>query len=1052
MRYLLFAMLYCTLASPAAAQQPTDSSALATYFAPLKYRNIGPFRGGRSVAATGVTGDPLTYYMGTTGGGVWKTTDAGQHWENISDGFFSTGSVGAVAVSKSNPQVVYVGMGEHAPRGVMTSHGDGVYKSTDGGKTWTHLGLKETQHISRIVIHPDNPDVVYVAAQGQLYGPNEERGVYRSTDGGKTWERTLYVNDLTGASELSMDLSNPQVLYAAMWHHQRLPWQVVSGGPGSGLYKSTDGGSTWNELTEGLPAEKGKMAISVSQSNPDKVYALIESDSEQEKGGLFLSGDAGATWTRVSKDHRLVQRAWYYLEVFADPTNENVVYVLSASPLRSIDGGKTWEALSGSHGDYHDLWINPANPRNLCIANDGGAAISFDYGESWSTQDNMPTGQFYRINADNQYPYRIYAGQQDNTSVSIASQSLGGGGISASDWTASAGGESAFLAFDPDDPRYVLGGSYLGTIEILDNVSRASTNIMAAPIQYLGRAASDMKYRFNWNAPIIRSQHEPETYYHASQHVLRTRDRGQTWEEASPDLTRNQKDKQVKGGGPYTVEAVGAENYGTISYVTASPHEAGVIWVGTDDGNVQLTRNGGATWTNVTPKDLEECLVNAIEVSPHAPGTAYIATTRYKFNDHTPRLLKTEDYGNSWTDITGNLPYGAYTRVVREDTERPNLLFAGTEAGIYASRDGGTEWQKFNLNLPVTPITDLMIAHDDLIVATSGRAFWVLDDLELVRQYRDTPESLTLYQAAATIIGAGGSALDGNESDGTDPTEGVNPASGVVLYYYLPEAMDSTEVTLTIQDAGGEVVRVLSSQPETVEQFPGGPPKPVTLPVKQGLNRQVWDLRHAPLEAAPTAYIEGSFRGHKVSPGVYTATLRSGDHEVTTEVIVEENPLYDLTAEDYANYDTFMQQASANLNEMHRLVNDARRVHEQLTGLSDQLGKSEQQELKQEADQLLADLTAWDEKMVQRKSQAYDDVENFENKFTANYLFVINHAESGLPRVNQPTRDRLAELNEEWSRLGARGRELLGTRVPALNQKLWEAGIGALMMPVRVKK
>lgn len=1036
------------------AQSQNSTTNLTTYFQPLKYRNIGPHRGGRSVTATGIAGDPLTYYMGTTGGGVWKTSDAGQHWHNISDGYFGTGSVGAVAVAKSNPRIVYVGMGEHAPRGVMTSHGDGVYKSTDAGKTWTHLGLNQTHHVSRIVIHPDNPDIVFVAAQGQLYGPNEVRGIYRSLNGGKSWERVLYINELTGASELSMDLSNPQVLYAAMWHHQRLPWQVVSGGRGSGFYKSVDGGTTWNELTDGLPEEKGKLAISVSQSNPDKVYALVESDSQQEKGGLFVSEDAGAKWTRISKDHRLIQRAWYYLEVFADPTNENVVYVLSASPLRSIDGGKTWETLSGTHGDYHDLWINPDNPRNLCIANDGGAAISFNYGESWSTQDNMPTGQFYRINTDNQFPYRIYSGQQDNTSVSIANRSLDGSGITESDWTASAGGESAFLAFDPDDPRYVLGGSYLGTIEVLDNRSRTSTNIMAAPIQYLGRAASDMKYRFNWNAPIVRSRHEPDTYYHAAQHLLRTRDLGSTWEEISPDLTRNQQDKQIKGGGPYTVEAVGAENYGTISYVTDSPHEAGVIWVATDDGYVQLTRDGGESWTNVTPPGLEECLINAIDVSPHDTGTVFIATTRYKFNDHTPRLYKTTDYGSSWTDITSNLPPEAYTRVVRQDTERKELLFAGTEAGLYLSFDGGERWERFNLNLPVTPITDLKVDHDDLIVATSGRAIWVLDDLELLRQYRTGNTDLTLYKPALAMLGNGRSALNDTDPDftGTDPAEGVNPATGAVLYYQLPEERDSSVLTLTIKDTDGKVVRTFSSKPEKIEQFPGGPPAPKALSTVTGLNRFVWDLRHATMVAAPTAYIEGSFRGYKVAPGNYTIVLESAGQEVSTTLTVEANPLYELTAADYAEYGTFMQAAQGQLNEMHTLVNELQKVKNDLTELTTRLDQSGRNELSVATQALLDELKAWDEQMVQRKSQAYDDVENFENKFTANYLFAINQAESSLPRINQPTRERISELNDTWQNLKAVGEELLYTRVPALNEKLWAVGIGAVRTPPRVKK
>ncbi len=1055
MRSLLFFLLFTCASGAGFSQAIQDTSELTEFFSPLKYRNIGPFRGGRSVTATGVVNDPLTYYMGTTGGGVWKTSDAGQRWENISDGYFTTGSVGAVAVSRSNPQVVYVGMGEHAPRGVMTTHGDGVYKSTDAGKTWTHLGLEETHHISRIVIHPDNPDVVYVAAQGQLFGPNEERGVYRSTDGGTTWERLLYVNDLTGAAELSMDLNNPQVLYAAMWEHQRLPWQVVSGGEGSGLYKSTDGGTTWTEMTEGLPEEKGKMAISVSQSNPNKVYALIESDSNAGKGGLFVSTDAGDSWTRVSDDHRLIQRAWYYIEVFADPTNENVVYVLSATPYRSIDGGKTWEGLDGTHGDYHDLWINPDNPRNLCIANDGGAAISFNYGDTWSTQDNMPTGQFYRINVDNSFPYRIYGGQQDNTSVAISSRELGSSGISSSSWKASAGGESAFLAFDPDDPRYVLGGSYLGTIEVLDNRSGASTNIMAAPIQYLGRPSSDMKYRFNWNAPIIWSRHEANTYYHGSQILLRTRDMGKSWEEASPDLTRNQKDKQGNGGGPYTNEAVGAENYGTISYITDAPEEAGVIWVGTDDGYVQLTRDGGKNWTNVTPKGLEECLVNAIEVSPHDPATAYIATTRYKFNDLTPRIFKTTNYGKSWTDITGNIPTGAYTRVIREDTERRDLLFAGTEAGVYVSFDGGKAWEKFNLNLPVTPITDLMVAHDDLIVATSGRAFWVLDDLELVRQYQQPAGKMKLYTPVPVTLVNSGSALDGSDPDfdGTHALEGVNPATGAVLYYYLPESKDSTEVTLTIKNAQGDVVRILRSNKDTdAEVYGGGPPADPSLPDAAGLNRFVWDLRYSSLVGAPTAYIEGSFRGHKVSPGTYTVELAQGGQTTTTEVVVKPNPLYDLEEADYADYDSFMSQAEAGINAMHTLVNELLDVQDRLKAVMQAMPKGREDGLQAEAKQLLQDLEAWDESMIQRKSQAYDDVENFPNKFTANYLFALNHAESAIPRVNTPTRERLSELDKEWGDLQAKGNELLRTRVPALNKKLWDAGYGALGNPKVVKK
>ena len=527
-------------------------------FKPLKWRNIGPFRGGRSVTAAGVIGDINTYYMGTTGGGVWKTDDLGTTWFNVSDGYFSTGSVGAIAVAENDPNLVFVGMGEHAPRGVMTHHGDGVYKSTDAGKTWKKCGLELTQHISRIVIHPKDPNIVFVAAQGSLYSKSTERGIYKSTDGGSTWNKVLYVDENTGCAELSMDMNNPLILYAAMWEHGRLPWKVISGGPGSGLYKSTDGGITWTKMKDGLPTEMGKMAIAVCRSNSDRVYALIEGNSETSNKGLYVSSDAGKNWSHVSSDHRLVQRAWYYTEVFTDPKDEFTLYVLSAPALRSIDGGKSWENIDGAHGDYHDLWINPNNPKNMAMADDGGVSITLNHGKTWSTQSNMPTAQLYRINVDNGFPYKIYAGQQDNSSVVIASRELGSGGITRESWTYSAGGESAFLAFDPDNPRYVMGGSYLGTVEVLDTEAKAGTNVMAAPIQYLGRDAKDMKYRFNWNAPIIWSKHEPGTFYHGAQVLLRTRDMGKTWTEASPDLTRNEKEKQGKGGGPYTNEAVAA--------------------------------------------------------------------------------------------------------------------------------------------------------------------------------------------------------------------------------------------------------------------------------------------------------------------------------------------------------------------------------------------------------------------------------------------------------------------------------------------------------------
>lgn len=1017
-------------------------------FKPLKWRSIGPFRGGRSNCATGVVGDPRTYYMGTTGGGVWKTEDMGLTWRNVSDGFFKTGTIGAVAVAESDPNVVYVGMGEHAVRGVMTSSGDGVYKSTDSGKTWKKIGLDETRHISRIVIDPKNPNIVLVAAQGALYAPNKDRGIFKSIDGGKTWKNVLFVDEKTGAAELSMDMTNPRILYAAMWEHGRLPWKVISGGPGSGLYKSTDEGETWERMKEGLPTEMGKMAIAVSRSNPEKVYALIESDSDKEAGGLFVSNDAGKNWSRITNDHRLLQRAWYYIELFIDPKNDDTVYVMSAPALRSTDGGKTWENISGTHGDFHDLWINPDNAQNMIISNDGGSAISFNGGKTWSSQASQPTGQFYRINVDHQFPFRIYGGQQDNTSVSIASRELGGGGISAGSWTYSAGGESAFLAFDPDNPNLILGDSYQGTIEVLDVRAKASTQIMAAPIQYLGMDAKDLKYRFNWNAPIIWSKHEPNTFYHGAQYLLKTSDWGKTWKEVSPDLTRNEKEKQGRAGVPYTNEEVGAENYGTLAYIAESPHERGVIWTGSDDGFVQLTRDGGVTWKNVTPSGLSECLINAIEVSPHDKATAYIATTRYKFNDFRPGLYKTTDYGAHWTKIDNGIPANAFTRVVREDDVRKDLLFAGTELGLFISWDGGRTWAPFQLNLPITPVTDLRVHQGNLIAATSGRAFWILDDLSVLRQFKTATAELSIYQPSGSYLVNGSSDLDemSAEFTGASRTRGVNPATGVVIYYNLPELKKDDQISMEIKDADGNIVRTFSSKAdEQLKKWEGAPKADPLLPKNKGLNRFVWDMRYLTMPGVPDVDMEVSFSGHKAPPGRYSITLKMGTQSVATQAEVLANPLYPTDAATYREYHQVMWGMETELTIMHRLVNDLYTKQKQLESLLGSLPAGNKYEaLKKEGEALLKKMKAWDEDMVQRKSKAYDDVENFPNKFTANYLFLINMTESDIPRVNQPSLDRMKELNAQWANLKARANEINDRDIPAFNKKMWDAGLGAI--------
>jgi len=1046
--FLFIAFLSIVFTDNAQTKKDSVANELNSFFKPVKWRSIGPFRGGRSVTTTGVVGDINTYYMGTTGGGLWKTEDLGLTWSNVSDGFFKTGSVGAVAVAESDANVVYAGMGEHAVRGVMTHYGDGVYKSTDAGKTWKKMGLELTQHISRIVINPKDPNVVYVAAQGALYSKSPQRGIYKSTDGGVTWKNVLYVDDKTGCSDLSLDMNNPTILYAAMWEHGRLPWKIISGGSGSGLYKSTDAGEHWEKMQEGLPKEMGKMAIAVCRSNSEKVYALIESDSEKELGGLFVSNDAGKNWSRVTNDHRLLQRAWYYIKLYTDPLNENTIYVLSAPALRSIDGGNTWEDLSGAHGDFHDLWINPKNSKNFVLSDDGGASVTVNHGKTWSTQYNMPTAQIYRINVDNQFPYRIYGGQQDNSSVSIASRELGSGGITANSWKASAGGESAFLAFNPDDPRFVLGGSYLGAIEVLDTKASAATNIMAAPIQYLARDAKDMKYRFNWNAPIIWSKHEPNTFYHGSQYLLRTTDMGKTWTVASPDLTRNEKEKQGKGGGPYTNEAVGAENYGTLSYIMESPHEKGVIWTGSDDGLVYLTKDGGAHWQNVTPAGLPECLINAIEISPHDKATAYIATTRYKFNDYTPGLYKTTDYGKTWFKINNGIPVGAFTRVVREDDKRKDLLFAGTETGVYISWNGGKDWTAFQLNLPVTPITDLRIHKDDLIASTSGRSFWILDDLTLVRQYKKNIDSFSVFQPEDAYLVNGSSELDetDNKFDGTNKVRGVNPSTGIVIYYHLPEIKENENITLEIKDADGNPVRFFSSKSDsTYKKYDGGPlPEPVLSKTK-GLNRFVWDMRYPTVTGVPGVYIESSYKGHKAIPGKYLINIKKGEQTLTTNANILANPLYSTDANTYKEYNILMSKMETEVSKMHQMVNSLHAKQEQLESILASLSSDAKYDSIRKAGQALnLRMKEWDEDMIQRKSKAYDDVENFPNKFTANYMYLVNQTESDIPRVNKPSLDRLQELNTEWYVLKARANEILDKNIPALNKLLWEAGMGAI--------
>jgi photosystem II stability/assembly factor-like uncharacterized protein len=1016
-----------------------EENLVSSHFNNLLWRNIGPLRGGRSVTATGVVQNQLTYYMGTAGGGVWKTEDAGQSWNNISDGFFKTGSVGAVAVAESDQNVVYVGMGEHAPRGVMSSYGDGVYKSTDAGKTWKHMGLELTRQISWIRIDPTNPDIVYVAAQGATHGPSADRGVYKSIDGGVHWTKVLFVDNNTGCADLAIDMNNPRILYAAMWEYQRLPWEIKSGGPGSGLYKSTDAGITWNKIENGLPAVLGKMSVSVSRANSEKVYALVESDTEKELGGLFVSNDAGKNWNRISKDHRLTQRAWYYIEVFADPSNENVVYVLNSPGLRSTDGGKTWEYMGGTHGDYHQLWIHPKNSSNMIVANDGGAAVTFNTGKVWSTQANQPTSQIYRVNADHLFPYNLYGGQQDNSSIKMASRVTNGYRISDKDWTSTAGGESAFVAFDPNNPEYSMGGSYQGTIEAYNNITKEGVNIMEHPVQYQALQPKDMKYRFNWNAPIVYDPLESGAFYHAGNILFKTTDLGKTWKAVSPDLTKHDTTKMGMSGVPYTNEGAGGENYCTISYVAISEIEKGVMYTGSDDGLVYLTKDGGNNWTNITPKNVDESLINAIEVSSVNKGTAYIAVNKYKFNDFTPIIYKTTDYGTSWKAITTGIPYGAFVRVVREDPTNTNILYAGTETGFYISYDAGDHWKQLQLNFPVVPITDLKVHENHLLASTQGRAFWILDDLAPIRNYKTDTSKNSLFAVADVYRISGGSVLDrGSLLDKNDKpisTLAANQASGAVIYYTV-HASDSIakKASITFSDNKGKVIRIFYAKPPTNTTSNNKNENDPTLDVKPGLNRFVWDLREESIASIPGVFIEGSYDGARVVPGTYKAALHidSSVSEQTFNVLAD--PRIKATPANYIEQSNLLQQIATDVNDIHVAVVRMRNIQKQLSGMKERIENKEgYKNIVTIADSISDVIHTWEVALIQSKSESNDDVINFVNKLSANYIFLRGELDTNTPHLTAGQLLRYQELHKEWNTYKTQYDAIL-KRIKALNE------------------
>lgn len=1076
---VLLSLLVAAAASPASARGTVETQVQGfdeAFFQGLHWRNIGPFRGGRVTAVTGVVGQPLTFYFGATGGGVWKTEDAGTTWHNVSDGQLHTGSVGALAVAPSDPNVVYAGMGEAQIRGVTTTHGDGVYGSTDGGRTWRHLGLASTRHISRIRVHPRDPNLLYVAAQGNPWLPSDDRGIYRSVDGGRNWIKVLGVDAETGASDLAMAADNPRVLYAAFWQHRRRPWQISSGGPGSGLYKSTDQGDTWQRLEKGLPATLGKVGVAVSPVVPQRVWALVEA----EDGGLFRSDDGGETFVHVNRDRLLRARAWYYTKVVADPQDADTVYVLNAPFLRSIDGGKTFDKIAAPHGDHHDLWISPDTPRRMINGNDGGANVSWNDGQTWSPQDNQPTGQFYRVVTDNRFPYYVYAGQQDNSTLALASRGLGG--IDAADGYPVGGCESAHIAFDAEQPDRVYAGCYQGIISEYDVGSGQQRNIMAYPFLGLGGEPRQQKYRFNWNAPIVVSPHDPKILYHAANVVLRSTDRGVTWRQISDDLTRNEAERQGPGGVPFTNEAAGAETYNTIFYLAPSPHRPGEIWAGSDDGRVHVTRNEGETWDDVTPPDLAESQINAIEVSPHDPDKIFLAVHRYKFGDDRPYVYVSEDSGASWQLHIQGLDGAAVVRVVREDPERSGLLYAGTEAGLYVSFDDGALWHTLQLDLPRVPITDLTLRQGDLVASTQGRGLWILDDLSPLRQWREQDAELEGEEVASPpCASAEGIHLYrpraayrlpslGKEQ----PHSGKNPPAGAILYYHLCESLvaslkpadgspepagDGTtladgELVMEIFDDADHLVRRFSHHKppvDTVEPPPSaedfGYGKPSHLPAEVGLHRFVWDLRGEEVRRLDDLFVLGA-KTYRVVPGTYTVRLSVGSQQVEQPLEVLPDPRQDVPPEDFVAQRDLVRNIWHRVDDIHRSVARLREVAKQVEALLERTANDERRaDIQSLGEALLQRLRDWEEPMVQRRQQTFQDVINFPNRLNAQYLFLLQAVDSSDPPLGQGAHQRWMDLEAEWLQHKIEMEKIYARDLATFNQRFAELQIPAVLVP-----
>jgi len=933
-------------------------------YSSLEYRLLGPFRGGRSAAVTGVSNKPNLFYFGATGGGVWKTQDGGRTWENISDGFFG-GSIGSISVSEDDPNVIYVGGGEKTVRGNVSS-GYGVWKTEDAGKTWTQSGLEKSRHISRLAIHPKDYNTVYAAVLGNIYKPTADRGVYKSTDGGKNWNKILFESNDAGAVDLIMDPSNPRILYASTWDIRRTPYSLSSGGEGSKLWKSTNSGESWKEISKnkGFATDTlGIIGVTVSPVNSDRVWAIVES---KDKGGVYRSDDGGDTWELINSERKLRQRAWYYTRIYADPKDEDIIYVLNVRYHKSTDGGKSFSTYNAPHGDHHDLWIAPENAARMIMGDDGGAQVTYDGGETWSTYHNQPTSQFYRVTTDNSFPYRIYAAQQDNSTIRISHRNEGWN-IDEDDWEPTAGGESAHIAIDPKNNDIVYGGSYDGFLTRYNHKKGTVRSVSVWPDNPMGHGAEDMKYRFQWNFPIFFSKHNPNKLYAFSNHVHVTTNEGESWELLSPDLTRNDPDKLKSSGGPITQDNTSVEYYCTIFAAAESPVTEGILWTGSDDGLIHISRNGGTTWENVTPTGMPEwMMINSIEPSVFDEGTCYVAGTKYKTGDFAPYLYKTNDYGKTWKKITNGIPAEHFTRVLREDPSKKGILYAGTETGLYISFNDGTNWQPLQLNLPIVPITDLAVKNNNLIVATQGRSLWIIDDLTVLHQLSEEENKENILFKPKNTYRMGG------RSNSNSLTTGTNHPAGVMTYFYIKDIKDK-KIKLSYLTAANDTIKSFSTSDDKNK-----------LKVEEGANLFTWNMRGTDAEKFKGMILWwASLRAPKTVPGNYKVVLTVDNENYTQSFKILADPNSETDLAGMQKQFDFITDVNNTIDKAHKSIKKIRKINTQLKAFQKQYKDNDAvKDLVEKAKELSESFSEIEKALYQTKNRSGQDPLNFPIRLT----------------------------------------------------------------------